>query len=87
MKPKEVYLYCPRRPGAPRVAEAVCRACKKSPRCAAWQDFLAPPLFPDWMKGTGGEPFLRRKKGRRVAAPIYGSGEVAFFSDSDGSRC
>ncbi len=41
------YIVCPRRPGSPRVAEAVCRACAKNRRCPAWRQFLCPPLFPN----------------------------------------
>ncbi|MFZ5584781.1 MAG: hypothetical protein ACOZHQ_02515 [Thermodesulfobacteriota bacterium] len=40
------YLTCPQRPGSPRVAEAVCRSCRRARRCPAWQAFRHPPLFP-----------------------------------------
>ncbi|MFH1057201.1 MAG: hypothetical protein V1797_00815 [Pseudomonadota bacterium] len=40
------YLTCPRRSGSPRVAEAVCRSCRRAQRCPAWQSFRCPPLFP-----------------------------------------
>jgi hypothetical protein len=41
------YISCPKRPGSPRVAEAICRACAKKKRCPAWQRFLRPTLFPN----------------------------------------
>lgn len=46
MNPRR-YIVCPRRPGSPRVAEAVCRACAKNRRCPAWRLYVNPPLFPN----------------------------------------
>lgn len=46
MSGQHQYLVCSQRPGSPRVALEVCRICPKAKRCAAWRDFLCPPLFP-----------------------------------------
>ncbi len=51
MSAPQQYLVCPRRQGSPRVAEAVCRACRKAKRCPAWQRFLRPALFPEMNRG------------------------------------
>jgi hypothetical protein len=40
------YLTCPQRPGNPRVAQEVCRQCRRSGRCQAWRDYRCPSLFP-----------------------------------------
>ena len=44
---RQHYIACPKRPGSPRVAETICRACAKNKRCLAWQRFLRPALFPN----------------------------------------
>ena len=46
MNTERQYLACPQRPGSPRVALDICRACLKAKRCAAWQEFRCPSLFP-----------------------------------------
>ena len=46
--PQPVYLVCPRRPGRPRVALAICRACPKAAKCPAWRAWRMPALFP-WL--------------------------------------
>jgi len=40
------FLICPRRPGRPKMAVEVCRACGKNHLCPAWREYLVPPLFP-----------------------------------------
>jgi uncharacterized protein YciW len=40
------YIVCRRRRGRPRIAVEVCRACRRSRRCAPYQAYLNPSLFP-----------------------------------------
>lgn len=45
METSAQYLTCPQRPGNPRVAQEVCRQCRRAARCQAWRDYRCPSLF------------------------------------------
>jgi hypothetical protein len=46
--PASPYLVCPFKKGRPKKHIDVCRKCRKNRKCAIYQDYMQPGLFPGW---------------------------------------
>ncbi|MBS0014145.1 MAG: hypothetical protein KFF46_09245 [Desulfobacterales bacterium] len=46
--PASPYLVCPFKKGRPKKHIDVCRKCRKNRKCAIYQDYIQPGLFPGW---------------------------------------